>query len=117
MADPTDAELDAAEERGRIAMATEPRARAARYDAENDRIVVHLANGCTFLFPPRILQGLENASDDELAGVEPDTFGFGLHWERLDADFTVAGLMAGRFGTARYMTERFGRGWDSIAAE
>lgn len=117
MAEPTDAELDAAEERGRIAMATAPRARAARYDAENDRIVVDLANGCTFLFPARILQGLENASDDELAGVEPDTFGFGLHWERLDADFTVAGLMAGRFGTARYMTERFGRGWDSIAAE
>ena len=117
MTEPTDAELDAAEERGRIAMLTEPRAVSARYDAGIDRIVVELVNGCTFLFPPRIAQGLETATDDELAEVETDTVGFGLHWERLDADFTVAGLMAGRFGTARYMQERFGVHWDVLAAE
>ena len=117
MTDPDDAQFEAAERRGRIALLTEPRAISARYDQQIDRIVVELVNGCTFMFPPRIAQGLETATDEELAEVETGPVGFGLHWERLDADFTVAGLMAGRFGTARYMAERFGPGWDAIAAE
>jgi hypothetical protein len=31
--------------------------------------------------------------------------GDGLHWETLDTDFTVAGLLAGVFGTKRWMAE------------
>ena len=117
MAEQTDAELDAAEERGRIAMATRPRARLARYDRQQDRIVVDLVNGSTFSFPPHLLQGFNGATPDQIAEVEVQGVGVGLHWESLDADFTVAGLMAGRFGTARYMRERFGSYWDAVAAE
>lgn len=117
MAEQTDAELDAAEERGRIAMATRPRARFARYDRQQDRIVVDLVNGSTFSLPPNLLQGFDGATPDQIAEVEVQGVGFGLHWESLDADFTVAGLMAGRFGTARYMRERFGAYWDAVAAE
>ncbi|UZK68387.1 DUF2442 domain-containing protein [Sphingomonas sp. S1-29] len=117
MADPTDAEFAAAEERGRIAMVTEPRAKTARYDAATDRVIVELFNGCTFMFPPRLVQGLEDASEAEIAKVETTPVGFGLHWEASDVDITVAGLMAGRFGTARYMVERFGPGWNAVAAE
>ena len=51
----------------------------------------------------RQLQGLTDASDDELMQVEIIGLGYGLHWEAKDADFTVGGLMAGRFGTASYM--------------
>jgi hypothetical protein len=43
--------------------------------------------------------------------------GFGLHWEELDLDFTVAGLLAGRFGTDRYMRERFDDASHAEAAE
>lgn len=35
-----------------IAGASEPRAVAVRYDAKANRIVVDLANGTTFAFPP-----------------------------------------------------------------
>lgn len=117
MAEPTEAMFAAAEQRGRIAMQTEPRAKAARYDPTSDRIVVELTNGCTFLFPPRLVQGLGDASDVDLATVETGPCGFGLHWAAHDVDVTVAGLMAGRFGTARYMVERFGSAWDAVAAE
>lgn len=110
-------EFEAAERRGEIEMATKPRARHAYYDRESDRIAIELVNGATFSFPARLAQGFENATPEQLAQVEVAGVGFGLHWEELDADFTVEGLMAGRFGTRRYMAERFGAGWDAQAAE
>ncbi|HXH14960.1 MAG TPA: DUF2442 domain-containing protein [Sphingomonas sp.] len=117
MVELTDEDILAANERGRIEMATKPRAKAARYDREQDRIVVDLVNGSTFTFPPHLLQGFGRATPDQISEVKVLGVGFGLHWESLDADFTVAGLMAGRFGTARYMAERFGPAWDAVAAE
>ena len=117
MTELTDEEIEAARERGRIEMATKPRAKSARYDRAQDRIVVDLVNGSTFSFPPHLLQGFDRASQDEIAEVEVLGVGFGLHWETLDADFTVEGLLAGRFGTRRYMADRFGPGWDAVAAE
>jgi hypothetical protein len=117
MAETSDAEWAAAEERGRVAYATRPRAAAARYDAASQRMIVDLANGSTFIFDPRLAQGLENASDAELAKVELLGVGFGLHWEALDADLNVENLMAGRFGSRRYMAERFGPAWEAEAAE
>ena len=103
MAELTDEEYEAARERGRVEFETKPHARTARYDRDAGMVVVELYNGCVFSFPPRQLQGLENASDAELASVEVIGIGYGLHWEPLDADFTVHGLMEGRFGTAKYM--------------
>ncbi len=111
MAEISDEEWQAAEDRGRIEMATKPRAREAHYDAETARIVVKLTNGSIFEFPARLAQGLENATDEQLAEVEILGVGTGLHWETLDADFMVESLMAGRFGTRRYMIERFGPEW------
>ena len=49
--------FDRASKAGGRATAAEPRARKARYDAKNDRIVVELTNGCIFAFPPRLAQG------------------------------------------------------------
>jgi hypothetical protein len=109
MADLTDSEIDAAEERGRMAQQTEPRALAARYDGKNDRIIVDLTNGCTFAFPPRLAQGLEAATEEELASVEILGTGYGLHWEALDADLSVPGLLSGLFGTRAHMARIAGR--------
>ena len=109
MVDLTDAEINAAQERGRIAHQTEPRAASARYDRKNGRVIVDLTNGCTFAFPPRMAQGLEAATDDELASVEILGAGYGLHWEALNADLSVPGLLAGLFGTKAYMARRAGQ--------
>lgn len=109
MAELTDAEIDAALERGRMAEQSEPRADAVRYDRRNSRIIVDLTNGCTFAFPPHLAQGLEAASDDELDAVEVLGAGYGLHWEALDVDLSVPGLLAGLFGTKAHMARQAGR--------
>ena len=75
----TDAQIDAALARGQEARQREPRAAAARYDRQTGRVIVELTNGCTFAFPPRLAQGLEEASDDQLAQVEVLGSGTGLH--------------------------------------
>ncbi len=82
MVELTDAEVDAALERGRIAKQSEPRAHACRYDAVTRRIVVELTNGCVFAFPADLGQGLEQASDEHLAQVEIFGGRSGLYWER-----------------------------------
>ncbi len=109
MVEITDEEIDAALERGRIADLTEPRAAAARYDRKSGRVVVDLKNGSTFMFPARLAQGLENASDDELEQVTVVGDGFALDWENLNEGFTVPGLLAGIFGTRKYMARLAGR--------
>ncbi len=109
MAELTDAEIDAATGRGKNARSLEPRAAAARYDREAGRIVVELTNGCTFAFPPALAQGLEQATAIELAQVEILGAGYGLHWEALDADLSIPGLLSGIFGTKAYMARHAGQ--------
>lgn len=104
-----DANIDAARRHGdRLALA-EPRAASARYDSASGRVIVDLTNGCTFAFPARALQGLGEASDQELSQVEVLGSGYGLHWETLDADFTVPGLLMGLFGTRAWMAREQAR--------
>lgn len=109
MVELTDAQIEAANERGRVFRETHPHAKSARYDAKADRVVVDLTNGATFAFPPRLVEGLHDASPDEIAEVEVIGAGFGLHWETLDLDYTVPGLVNGVFGTAKWMAARAGR--------
>jgi hypothetical protein len=109
MADLTDTEIDAALSRGEAARLSEPRAAAARYDHQLDRVILELTNGCIFAFPPRLAQGLENATADQLTEVEILGAGSGLHWKALDVDLSVPGLLAGLFGTKAYMARRAGR--------
>src|SRR5687767_1756298 len=105
MAELSDEDYEAATERGRIAEATEPRAKAAKFDRKSRRIVVDLTNGSTFAFPVSLVQYLQDATDGQLAKVEVLGQGYGLHWESLDVDFTVPGLMSGIFGTRKYMAQ------------
>ncbi len=102
-------ELDRAMARGRRLALGEPRATRERYDRRTGRISVELTNGCSFMFPARSLQGLARASDAELAAVEILGDGHGLHWEALDADFTVPGLLMGVFGTRAWMASEMAR--------
>ena len=95
--------IDEAERRGQESLANEPRARTARYDKSSRRVIVELTNGCSFAFPARMAEGLSEADDDELTEVEILGAGYGLHWETLDTDLSVPGLLAGLFGTKRYM--------------
>jgi len=98
-------EIAEATKRGKERMKTEPRARRATYDAASRRLVIELLNGCVFIVPVDLMQGLRGASDEDLADFQLMPRGMDLHWDKLDAQFTVAGLLAGRFGTKRWMAE------------
>ncbi|MBC7669125.1 MAG: DUF2442 domain-containing protein, partial [Gemmatimonadaceae bacterium] len=80
------------------------------------RIVVELASGSAFAFPARLGQGLEAATDEELARVVIPGAGYGLHWEALDVDLSIPGLAAGIFGTRAHMARLAGRGASAAKA-
>jgi len=101
----SDAQAAAAIARGRRMLSEAPRAAAARYDRTSGMIVVDLTNGCTFAFPARRVEELEQAAESEIAEVEVAGAGFALHWPSRDADLSLNGLMSGIFGTRRWMSE------------
>lgn len=55
-------------------------------------MIVDLNNGATVAFPPQLVQGLHDASPEQIAEVEALGVGYGLHWETLNLDYTVHGL-------------------------
>ena len=105
----SDAELDAAEERGRIMQATQPNAVAVHYDRVTGRVVVNLVNGCVYEFPPQLVQDLQGAGPDDLERVIVDGAGFNLHFPTLDADLYVPRLVSGIFGTRAWMMRSLAR--------
>jgi hypothetical protein len=111
-----DAQIRRAVQAGRKAAKSEPRAKSARYDATSRQIVVQLTNGCTFMFPAKLGQGLRGASDEQLSEVEVLGRGSGLHWESLDADLSIPQLVMGIFGSKAWMTELARRGGSAKTA-
>lgn len=103
MADPFEDGIADAIERGRAVRTSEPRATSVRYEPSSGRIIIELVNGCTFAFPARLVQGLAQADEDRIAQVELLGAGYGLHWEAVDVDLSIAGALNGVFGTAAYM--------------
>ncbi|NJL89238.1 MAG: DUF2442 domain-containing protein [Coleofasciculaceae cyanobacterium SM2_1_6] len=83
---------------------TEPRAVSVHYDEIENLIVIKLKNGAIFSFPPKLAQGLANASPEQLADVWLPLSGSSVHWESLDVDFGIPELVAGVFGTKVWMS-------------
>ncbi len=80
-----------------------PVAVAARYRA--GMIFVELNSGVEVRFPVRLAQGLENGSSKDLAEIQIEARGLGLHWPRLDVDLYVPSLLQGVLGTRKWMAE------------
>ena len=109
MASVTEAELKRAEAVGEAMLQSEPRASAAVYERATGRVVIDLANGCSYAFPAALVQDLQGASDDDLASVLVDGLGFNLHFPALDADLYVPALVSGLFGTKSWMARELAR--------
>lgn len=84
---------------------TEPRARAATFDAATRRVRIELKNGCVFEFPAELGQGLRGASAEDLAQITVFPGGIGLRWDSLDVDLSVTGLVSSVFGTRAWMRQ------------
>jgi DNA invertase Pin-like site-specific DNA recombinase len=98
-------EIARAKAAGEKADATQPRAESVHYDKSDDLIVIRLRNGAIFSFPPKLAQGLEGASPEQLADIWIPPSGSSVHWESLDVDFSIPELIAGIFGTKSWMAE------------
>ncbi len=84
------------------------RAEAAHYDAERDRVIVRLTNGIELGFAPRSVEGLQNASLEDLKIIEVEAFGLGIHFPTIDADLYVPALLGGQLGSRRWMAAQLG---------
>jgi hypothetical protein len=82
------AQIPAARRRG----AQLPRAVGARYERTTRVLVITMGNRAALVLPVNLLPGLRGASDAELADIRLDPAGWGVGWERLDVDYSVAGL-------------------------
>lgn len=86
-------ELARARAEGELAERTEPRAVHAEYDAGRGVVLMQLASGQWYGFSPSLVRELAGASPQDLAAVEVEAFGEALHWEALDADVSVPGII------------------------
>lgn len=93
MIEPTAEQIALARSEGALRERTEPRAMHAEYDRERGVILVQLKSGSWFGFSPSAVPELRGASAEDLAGVEVEECGEGLHWEALDADVSVPGII------------------------
>jgi len=84
---------------------TEPRAVKAWYDCDRQRVFIELRTGIVMGFPDQWLQGLVEATPEQLIAVEVTPSGYGLHWEDLDVDLAVPQLVAGIYGTQVWMSK------------
>jgi predicted butyrate kinase (DUF1464 family) len=66
---------------------------------------MELGNGYLYGFPATSIAELAKASAKQLVAVEVSPGGSGLHWEELDADLSVAGLLLSSLGRGEKLTE------------
>ena len=85
---------EAAVREAREADRIEPRANSVRYDTSKGLLLVELRSGFVFGLPPERVSGLEGASAKELTKVRISPSGDGLHWDDLNVDASLTGLMA-----------------------
>ena len=95
--------------RGQEADRIEPRAESATYDRERDLILVILQGGFAFGFPSGAVEGLQGAAAEELSQVRISPSGDGLHWESLDVDVSLTGLMTGALNLRQWAPQIMGQ--------
>ncbi len=65
---------------------------------DNRIVCIKLKNNSEFRFPAENSKKLAKATDKQLSNVELICDGTGLHWEELDEDLSISGILDGRFG-------------------
>jgi hypothetical protein len=90
---------------GRQAAKVEPRAASATYRARDEALYVVLTNGAKFIIPVKLIPELQKAPVRDIRKVEVLGRGGGLHWETLDVDISVPGLVASVFEGPTWLAE------------
>lgn len=103
----TDKEIqDQLDESARLGKSeSEPQATSIRYLNNAERISLEFADGFSLAFPTSKIKELRNAPASEIRKGALTEDGDAIHWDNLDAHYTVVGLLFGRFGTKEWMRE------------
>jgi hypothetical protein len=87
------------------AASTEPRAQSVTFYPRKLQYTIELTNRAQFSFPVPLIRELADASKEALADVHLSGDGSSIHWETLDVDFSVPGLIYRILGTKPSMSE------------
>lgn len=81
------------------------RARSVWFDHASGYVMMILSNDRLFGFSARSIPYLADASIADIASVRLSPGGDGLHWESLDVDLSVPGLLLETLGSAEIVRE------------
>ena len=99
----SDAELESIRKETLRQDEAQPRAKSAHYRPSARALVIELKSGVKLEIPVDLIEGLAGASKTQLEKVELHPKGYALNWEELDVQMSVEGLVAGIFGSPRWM--------------
>jgi hypothetical protein len=122
MAEPSSARTDLTRNRRAVAEAreadrVEPRADSAWYSPAEGLVLVRLRRGGVFGFDPARVPGLVGAAVEHLGGVRISPSGDGLHWDALDADASLTGLISDALGLDEWAPRIMGQRRSRAKAE
>ena len=100
----TDAEIEAALERAKVHDG-DPRARTVEHIPDLNLLIVGLSNGRRLVLPIEDIQGLFNATHEQIQNYELLGSGTGISFPDLDADLYVPALIEGVYGNRRWMAQ------------
>ncbi len=100
----TDEDIDAALERAKL-LPEWPRALSGEYNKALDLVILKIDNGQRLVIPREQLEGLENASEAELANIQIFS-GQDIAWPQLDVDHYLPSLLKGKYASKKWKAAR-----------
>lgn len=94
-----------------------PIATSYSFDPATRIMSIRTNDGSRIDFPIWKIKELQNASDDEVRDAYITKAGDAIHWDNLDAHYTIAGLAANIFGTREWMRELGRKGGSAVSAK
>jgi hypothetical protein len=90
---------------GKRAARTEARARFVVYRPREHALRIELTNGVAIALPVKLIPDLRRAARRDVRAVEILGRGGGLHWESLDVDLSIPGLLSSVFAGPEWLAE------------
>ena len=81
----------------------------AFFDPQQARVVVELNTGMVLTFPVQDIEGLSQATPQQLQQIEISPSGLGIHVPALDVDLYIPSLLQGFMGTKQWMAAQMGQ--------
>jgi hypothetical protein len=100
----TDAEIEAALKRAKL-HDSDPRAQTVEHIPALKLLIVGLSNGRRLVLPIEDVQGLGNATHQQIQNYELLGRGTGISFPGLDVDLYVPALIEGVYGNRRWMAQ------------